>query len=80
MYYVYILRSINFPDRVYVGYTLNIQSRLNTHNNGGSIYTKDYKPWKLVFYSGFEDKLKAVDFEKYLKSHSGRIFTEKRLV
>jgi putative endonuclease len=80
MYFVYILKSINFLNKTYIGYTLNIQSRLKTHNNGGSIYTKDYRPWELVFYCGFQDKLKAMEFEKYLKSHSGRAFTEKRLL
>ena len=80
MYYVYILKSINCSDKIYVGYTLDIESRLAKHNEGGSVYTKDYRPWELVLSCTFNDKLKALAFEKYLKSHSGRAFMQKRLV
>jgi predicted GIY-YIG superfamily endonuclease len=52
---------------------------LNVHNEGGSVYTKEYKPWKLFWYCVFETKDKALEFEKYLKSHSGRAFAKKRL-
>ena len=44
MFYVYILRSINFPDKTYVGYTLNVHERLKTHNAGSSIYTAASRP------------------------------------
>ena len=79
MHFVYIIKSINFSDKFYVGYTLDVESRLKTHNNGGSIYTQEHKPWELVFYCAFQNKTKALNFEKYLKSHSGRIFLQKRL-
>ena len=80
MYYVYILKSINFPEIIYAGSTSDVQSRLDVHNSGGSVYTKDYKPWKLLWQSQFEDKLQVLEFEKYLKSHSGRAFMHKRLL
>lgn len=79
MYYVYIIASISFPEKMYVDYTLNINARLKKHNEGGSIYTRDYKPWKVAFYCCFFDKSKALAFEKYLKSHSGRAFIQKRV-
>jgi putative endonuclease len=79
MHYVYILNSIPYPDKFYVGYTLDVHDRLNVHNEGGSVYTKEYKPWKLFWYCVFETKDKALEFEKYLKSHSGRAFAKKRL-
>jgi putative endonuclease len=80
MYYVYIIKSISSPNRIYVGYTTNIEQRLENHNAGGSFSTADFCPWKLVTYLVFDDIKKAKDFENYLKSHSGRIFTKKRLV
>jgi putative endonuclease len=80
MYYVYIIKSIRFPEIIYVGFTSNVSFRLKTHNNGGSIYTKEYKPWELLFNCCFSDKLKAIAFEKYLKSHSGKAFLQKRLI
>jgi putative endonuclease len=36
-------------------------------------------PWELKWYCAFPDKYKALAFEAYLKSHSGRAFAKKRL-
>ena len=80
MQYVYIIQSINFPDKIYIGYSANLKSRLEKHNTGSSIYTKNHKPWQLIFYCCFKDKSKALNFEKYLKSHSGRAFLKKRFL
>ncbi len=79
MYYVYLIRSINFPDKKYIGFTDNCTERLNTHNAGNSPHTKAHKPWKIEILIGFDDKLKAAAFEKYLKSGSGRAFAKNRL-
>src|SRR5215831_9296048 len=49
------------------------------HSAGRSAHTAKFKPWKLVWYCAFPDKYKALEFEKYLKSHSGRAFAKKRL-
>ena len=78
MHYVYLIKSIEFPKRTYVGNTVNLKQRLDTHNSGGSINTAPYRPWRLVMFLGFADKLKATAFEKYLKSGSGRAFASKR--
>jgi len=76
-HYVYILQSINFPDNLYVGYTTDIKKRLAKHNEGGANYTSKYKPWKIKIAIAFDVKQKALAFEKYLKSHSGRAFSKK---
>ena len=78
MFYVYLIKSINFPDQKYIGCTDNLEERLETHNSGGSIYTKPYKPWKLIIYTAFQEENTARNFEKYLKSGAGRAFTKKR--
>lgn len=44
------------------------------HNAGKSIYTKQFKPWTLVGFLGFDQESKALKFERYLKSNAGRIF------
>lgn len=80
MYYVYIIKSINFSNQVYIGYTMNLVERIEKHNSGGSIYTAKYKPWELVMYLGFVDKSRAIEFEAYLKSGSGRAFAAKRFM
>jgi len=78
MFYVYLIQSIPFSDIKYVGFTKHLKQRLETHNSGGSIYTSRHKPWVLVAYFAFVDEKKAIDFEKYLKSQSGRAFAKKR--
>ena len=78
-YYVYLIRSITFPDKIYVGYTTNLKQRLETHNFGGSFHTQKYKPWELVAYMGFKNMDSAKKFEAYLKSQSGRAFAKRRL-
>jgi putative endonuclease len=79
MKYVYFLRSINHPDQNYVGLTDDLRARLEVHNSGGSPHTSKYKPWQLVTYLGFSDEAKAVAFERYMKTGSGRAFAKKRL-
>ena len=77
MYYVYILQSISNPEKHYTGYTENIEKRLIKHNNGEVPHTAKFKPWQILVYIAFESKKKAMEFEKYLKSHSGRAFASK---
>ena len=79
MKYVYLLQSIPFPEKRYVGLTSNLKNRLNAHNRGQSLHTAKFKPWKLVTYVAFSNESKAVEFEEYLKSGSGRAFANKRL-
>ncbi len=80
MYFVYILCSIIYPDQTYVGFTKAVDPRVKKHNEGGNVSTARYRPWKLVFYCAFEDKSRALAFETYLKSHSGKAFSTKRLL
>src|SRR5262249_53424606 len=49
------------------------------HNAGKSPHTAKFRPWRLVTYIAFSDERKAIDFERYLKSASGRAFAKKRL-
>ena len=80
MHYVYLIESVHDHERHYVGQTCNLKSRLADHNAGKSIYTQRYKPWNLVCYLGFADEKKALSFEKYLKSGSGKTFLRRHLL
>lgn len=80
MYYVYIIQSINFPKQFYAGFSEDIDGRIDEHNSGKSVHTNKFKPWKLLFYSAFNNKKVALDFEKYLKTASGIAFRNKRLI
>jgi predicted GIY-YIG superfamily endonuclease len=78
-YYVYILQSEKTPQRFYTGYTETLESRLKSHNLGQVPHTNKYKPWRVKTAIAFTDRQRALDFERYLKSPSGRAFAKKRL-
>ena len=75
--FVYILRSVTNLERHYVGLTSNVASRLGFHNAGLSRHTAKNRPWELVVSLEFGTEAQAVQFEKYLKSGSGRAFAKR---
>jgi len=77
MYYIY---SLKCKDGYYVGCTDNIQERLERHKKGQVPATVDRLPITLELYFATENKYKAFDFEKYLKSGSGRAFIKKHFI
>lgn len=79
MSYVYILWSSK-SKIFYVGFTGDLKKRFEEHNKGLSKATDPHKPWILAYYSAFDGTQRAKDFERYLKSGSGRAFMYKRLV
>ena len=76
-HYVYMLQSIDHPGHWYVGMTEDIESRLKVHNAGGTPHTSKYRPWRIETAIAFRDRKKALAFERYLKTHSGRAFAKK---
>ena len=78
MRYVYILRSLEYRDRYYVGVTADLRLRLVKHNAGKVPHTSKYAPWTVKTYVAFSDEEQGIAFEKYLKSPSGRAFAKKR--
>ena len=79
MFYVYILHSKKL-NRYYVGFSKNLKDRLRDHNSQNVTTTATSNDYKLIWYSAFLSKKKALDFERYLKSGSGFAFRNKRLV
>jgi predicted GIY-YIG superfamily endonuclease len=77
MFYVYILQSIDFPDKFYIGYTKDLRRRLKQHNYEHFGHTDKYRPWRIKDYFAIDDEQKAKDFEKFLKSQCGREFIKK---
>jgi predicted GIY-YIG superfamily endonuclease len=75
--FVYILKSDVHPDRHYVGRTSDVDSRLAWHNQGPSGYTTGHRPWSVIVSLEFPDESHAAQFEKYLKSGSGRSFAKR---
>jgi predicted GIY-YIG superfamily endonuclease len=74
---VYILQSVNYPKRHYSGITSDFNKRLDEHNNGKCPHTSKYKPWQALVIISFTEDSKAQEFERYLKSGSGRAFAHK---
>ena len=63
-----MLKSISSDfSKTYVGYTHNLESRLNKHNtNKGAKSTKGHK-WVLIYKKKFKSKNEAMSFEYKLK-------------
>jgi predicted GIY-YIG superfamily endonuclease len=80
MYYAYILQSISHPVKFYYGSTRDLKKRVEVHNSGGNVSTKPNRPWRLQWYGAFETETGAMDFERYLKTASGKAFARKRLL
>lgn len=77
MYYIY---SLKCKDGYYVGCTDDLKDRLKRHQKGQVPATADRLPAKLDFYIAISNKYKAFEFEKYLKSGSGRAFIKRHLI
>jgi predicted GIY-YIG superfamily endonuclease len=77
--YVYPIESLSEAGQRYVGLTTDLKHRIQEHNAGKSLHTSKFRPWKLVTYLAFTDRIKAESFERYLKSESGHAFAAKRL-
>ncbi len=80
MHYVYLLESVRDRSRHYIGQTHDLKARLRGHNSGDSFHTARYRPWNLVCYLGFADETRAMTFEHYLKSGSGKTFLKRHFL
>ena len=78
MYYTYILKS-EIDNKLYIGWTTNLNTRLIKHNRGLVKATVSRKPLKLVYYEACLSKEKAVAREKYFKTGYGRNFLKDRI-
>ena len=77
-YYIYILRSLK-DNNFYTGYTVDLEKRINSHNNGRVESTKYRRPLKLVYFEGSLNKQDALKREKYLKSTYGKRYIKNRI-
>lgn len=78
--FVYIIVSVNDPDRRYVGVTADVTSRLAAHNAGQNRSTVQWRPWRLEVCVEFRSERTACRFEKYLKSGAGHAFANRHFV
>lgn len=77
-YYIYILQSEK-DNNFYTGYTNNLKERLQMHNSGKVISTKNRTPLKLVYFEGCINQQDATHREKYLKTAWGKRYIKERM-
>lgn len=75
--FVYILKSLPKEHEYYVGLTSDPAARLRAHNAGLSPHTAGYRPWRILVCIEFDEEAPAVQFERYLKTGSGREFARR---
>ncbi len=72
MYFVYFIKSER-NGKTYVGFTEKLpEERLNEHNQGGEAFTRNNKPFRLLYYESYICKEDALSREEFYKSGFGR--------
>ena len=61
MYYVYILKHPT-EDRIYIGFTAGLRSRVKGHE-------REHSDWRLAYYEAYASEKDARDRERRLKLH-----------
>ena len=68
-YFVYMLKSLGKESVTYVGYTNDLNKRINLHNkNKGAKFTRGRK-WKLIYKEKYSSKKEAISREYYIKNN-----------
>jgi len=75
--FVYVLRNVDPRPSFYVGLAADVGARLDEHNAGRCRHTAPRRPWQLHVAFEFPDQSRAIRFERYLKSGSGRAFAKR---
>ena len=69
MFYTYVLQSEK-DHRLYIGQTGNLEKRVQQHNAGKNISTKNRRPFILIYYEEFKTRNEARWREEtFKKSH-----------
>ena len=64
-----MLKSKSVRPITYVGYTNNLQKRINLHNSGkGAKFTRGRK-WTLIYKEKYKSKKEAISREYYIKKN-----------
>jgi len=78
LFYTYVLKSEQ-DNKLYIGWTNDLQNRLKEHNAGRVTATKNRRPLALEYFEACKDKKKAIAREKYFKTGFGRNFLKNRI-
>ena len=78
MFYTYVLRSRK-NQKLYYGYTNNLEKRIVEHDSGKDDFTRHNGPWDLVYFEEFTLKTEALKQERFFKSGKGREYVRGKL-
>ncbi|MEK7572478.1 MAG: GIY-YIG nuclease family protein [Patescibacteria group bacterium] len=71
MHIVYVLKSLK-DKNLYIGCTSNLNRRIEYHNKGKVISTKNRKPLILIYKENYDSIYKAFKIERYYKTAKGK--------
>lgn len=66
-------------NKLYVGYTNNLNRRFKEHNDGKVSITKNRRPFRLIYFEGYLNQQDATAREKFFKTGWGRTHLKKVL-
>ena len=78
MFFVYVILS-SVDNKFYIGFSEDVQSRLEAHNSGKVDSTRHRRPFQLIYYEAYLNEDDAKGREQFLKSGSGHNFLKKQL-
>ena len=76
-FYVYVIVSKKDQRIRYFGITTKLKARIAEHNAGKCRHTSKFRPWSVEVAVAFRSERKAREFERYLKTGSGREFSRR---
>ncbi len=68
---VYVLKSLK-DGNLYVGCTKYLTDRIEKHNSGKVLSTKNRRPLALIYSENYENVYEAFKIEKFYKSAKGK--------
>ncbi|MDD5583934.1 MAG: GIY-YIG nuclease family protein [Candidatus Omnitrophica bacterium] len=72
MFRIYVLKSLR-NSKKYIGFTSKeVSARLEEHNSGTNSWTRQNRPFELIYSENFNSEHEARAREKFLKSGQGR--------
>ena len=77
-YYTYVLYSLK-DFKLYIGFSTDLQKRLEKHNNGENTSTACRRPLIFIFAEAFINEKDARSREKFFKTGRGREIIQKKL-
>ena len=78
VFFTYVMISEN-DNKLYVGFTNNLERRVEEHHNGVVASTANRRPLRLIYYEACLHEEDALKREKYFKTGFGRRFLKNRL-